>query len=269
MNTHKTTLLLKTLAAAAFLTLLSGCYICEPGERGLKVTLGQREENLRGEGWGLYNPLITDVHKFSIKQNTKTVTAPCFSSDLQQVTVKADLLYALPEDKLIELYVKYQGDPFNSLIVPRFQEAMKEVAAQYSAERLVRSREEVKQRSLEVLRAKVGDILRINDLAINNIDLSNELEKAIEQKMVQEQEAAKAKFVQQKAQIEAETAIIKAKGEAEAIRIRGEALKQSPELIQLQIVEKWNGVAPLVIGGAGEGSNIILPLGNTGAARTR
>jgi prohibitin 2 len=86
--------------------------------------------------------------------------------------------------------------------------------------------------------------------------------------MVQEQEAAKARFTQQKAQIEADTAIIKAKGEAEAIRVRAEAIRDNPGLIQLQIVEKWDGKAPLVIGGgaggeggANGGANILLPLG--------
>jgi prohibitin 2 len=99
---------------------------------------------------------------------------------------------------------------------------------------------------------------------LENITLSKELENAIESKMVQEQEAAKSRFTQQKAQVEAETSIIKAKGEAEAIRIRGEALRDTPGLIQLQIVEKWDGKAPLVIGGGGEnsGTNFILPLGN-------
>jgi prohibitin 2 len=83
--------------------------------------------------------------------------------------------------------------------------------------------------------------------------------------MVQEQEAAKARFTQQKTQIEADTAIIRAKGEAEAIRVRAEAIRDNPGLIQLQIVEKWDGKAPLVIGGSGSGgaggANILLPLG--------
>jgi len=105
---------------------------------------------------------------------------------------------------------------------------------------------------------------------LENITLSKELEAAIESKMVQEQEAAKARFTQQKTQIEADTAIIRAKGEAEAIRVRAEAIRDNPGLIQLQIVEKWDGKAPLVIGGSaegGNGANILLPLGlpaNTG-----
>lgn len=92
-----------------------------------------------------------------------------------------------------------------------------------------------------------------------NVSLSGELEAAIEAKMVQEQEAAKAKFVQQKAEIEANTAIIRAKGEAEAIRVRGRALQDNPGLVQLQIVEKWNGVSPLVVG-SGSGANVLLPI---------
>ena len=52
-----------------------------------------------------------------------------------------------------------------------------------------------------------------------------------------------------------------AKGEAESIRIRGEALKLTPAFIELQIVEKWDGKAPLVINGNGaSGANILLPL---------
>ena len=99
--------------------------------------------------------------------------------------------------------------------------------------------------------------LVIEDIVIEGITLSKELERAIEAKMVQEQEAAKSKFIQQRAQIEADTAVIKAKGEAESIRIRGEALKQNPAFIDLQVVDKWDGLTPLVIGG---GDNLVFPL---------
>jgi prohibitin 2 len=67
--------------------------------------------------------------------------------------------------------------------------------------------------------------------------------------MVQEQEASKSKYFQQRVQIEADTAVIKAKGEAESILIRGEALKKNPAFVDLQIVDRWDGIAPLVIGG--------------------
>jgi prohibitin 2 len=99
----------------------------------------------------------------------------------------------------------------------------------------------------------------IEDLVIQNIRLTKELEHAIEAKMVQEQEAQRSKYVQQRAQIEADTAVIKARGEAESIRIRGEALKNNPAFVELQIVDRWDGIAPLVIGG---GEGLLLPLGD-------
>ena len=43
--------------------------------------------------------------------------------------------------------------------------------------------------------------------------------------------------------------MIRAKGEAESILIRGDALKKNPAFVDLQIVDRWDGIAPLVIGG--------------------
>ena len=104
---------------------------------------------------------------------------------------------------------------------------------------------------------KIGNLLVVEDIVIQNIQVTKELEQAIEAKMVQEQEASKSKYLQQRAQIEADTAVIKAKGEAESIRIRGEALKQNPSYVDLQIVDKWDGVTALVVG---SGDNVVMPL---------
>ena len=170
------------------------------------------------------------------------------------------VLYRVPEASVVQIYQGYAGDPFDSLIAPRVQEALKEVTALESAEQIVKNREEIKDKALAGARQKVGSLLVVDDVVIQNIDLSKELETAIEAKMVQEQEAAKAKFTQQKAQIEADTVVIKAKGDAESIRIRGEALKETPAFIDLQIVEKWDGKAPMVFGGGSGGVNMLLPL---------
>jgi prohibitin 2 len=97
----------------------------------------------------------------------------------------------------------------------------------------------------------------IEDIVIQNIALTKELEHAIEAKMVQEQEASKSKYFQQRVQIEADTAIIGAKGEAESIMIRGDALKKNPAFVDLQIVDKWDGITPAIIG---SGDKVMLSL---------
>lgn len=238
-------------------------YVVEPGFRGVEVTLGKVSPDFKSEGFGSKTPFVTHIVNIPVRQLTNALSTECYSSDLQQVSVALRVLYRIPESSVVKIYKDYSGDPFDSLIAPRVQEALKEVTALQSAEQIVKKREDVKVKSLAAAREKIGAILNLEDLVIENIVLSKELETAIESKMVQEQEAAKARFTQQKAQIEADTAIIRAKGEAEAIRIRAEAIKDNPGLIQLQIVEKWDGRSPLVIGGgSGEsgGANILLPL---------
>lgn len=239
----------------------SATYVVQPGTRGVAVTLGTVSPNFRPEGFGFKQPFITHIQPISIRQQTRPMPAECYSSDLQQVKMEVHVLYRVPERSVVKIFQDYAGVPFDTLIAPRVQEALKEVAATQSAEQIVKNREEIKMRALELARRKIGaDFLEVVDLVIFNLALSPELETAIELKMVQEQEAEKAKFTQQKAQIEANTAIIRAKGEAEAIQVRGTALRANPDFIKLQILQNWNGHSPLVVGGDGGGSSILLSL---------
>jgi prohibitin 2 len=242
------------------ISLASASYVVNPGYRGVEVTLGKVSPVFKPEGFGWKTPFVTQIVPVSVRQETRELTAECYSSDLQQVKTELRVLYRVPESSVVRIYQQYAGDPFDSLVAPRVQEALKEVTALQSAEQIVKQREQIKNKALAAAQQKVGDILVLVDVVIQNIELSPELETAIEAKMVQEQEAAKAKFTQEKTQIEADTVVIKAKGDAESIRIRGEALKADPTFIALQIVEKWDGRSPLVVGGGSSGPNILLPM---------
>lgn len=238
----------------------SGTYVVQPGYRGVAVTLGRVSPDFKPEGFGFKKPFITHIQPMSVRQQTRTAPAECYSSDLQTVKMVVNILYRVPEQSVVKVFQQYAGEPFDNLIAPRVQEAIKEVAATMSAEQIVKRREDVKQMALDLARKKIGaDFLDVVDIVLYNIQLSPELEQAIEQKMVQEQEAAKAKFTQMKAQIEAQTAVIRAKGEAEAIAVRGSALRTNPEFIKLQIIQNWNGHSPLVVGADGA-ANMLLQL---------
>ena len=237
------------LIFACIIMAAAGTYVVHPGYRGVEVTMGQVSPAFKPEGFGLKAPLITTIHPISIRQQTAEDQAECYSSDLQQVQVDLRVLFRIPESSVVKLFQQYYGDPFDSLVAPRVQEALKEVAALQSAEQIVKNREQIKARALELTRQKVGTLIVVEDIVIQNISLTKQLESAIEAKMVQEQEAQKAQYFQQRAQIDADTAVIQAKGEAESIRIRGQALKDDPAMVDLRIVEKWDGIAPLVVGG--------------------
>lgn len=237
------------LLFSAIIMASSGTFVVKPGYRGIEVSLGQVSPAFKPEGFGVKAPFITEIIPISVRQQTAEELAECYSSDLQQIRVDLRLLYRIPETSVVKIFQDYDGDPFESLVAPRVQEALKEVAALQSAEQIVKNREQIKTRSLEIARRKIGPLVVLEDIVIQNIALTRELEHAIEAKMVQEQEASKSKYFQQRVQIEADTAVIKAKGEAESILIRGDALKKNPAFVDLQIVDRWDGIAPLVIGG--------------------
>ncbi len=263
MNPALRSLILTALLVfGAFVVMSASTYVVEPGTRGIKVTLGKAGDEFLGEGFGFKAPFITRIVALTVKQRTVGLKTDCFSSDLQQIMVDLRVLFRIPEQSVVQIYKEYAGDAFDSLIAPRVQEALKEVTALQTAEQIVKNREEIKQKVIKAAQLKIGPILRVEDIVIRNIDLSNELEHAIEAKMVAEQEGAKARFAQQQAEIEAKTAIIRAKGEAEAIKVRGEALKLNPAFLNLQVVEKWNGRSPMVVpvNAASKGASLLLPL---------
>jgi prohibitin 2 len=251
------------LIFVAVLLLSTATYIVQPGMRGVAVTLGKVSPGFKREGFGFKQPFLTAIHSMSIRQRTRSMPAECYSSDLQQVKMEVQALYRVPERSVVTIFQQYAGEPFDNLIAPRVQEAIKEVAATHSAEQIVKRREEVKLRALELAQKKIGtNFLELVDLVLYNLTLSPELEQAIELKMVQEQEAAKAKFTQLKAQIEADTAIIRAKGEAEAIELRGHALRANPAFIKLEMVQNWNGRSPMMIGTESGGNLLLQPPAN-------
>lgn len=235
----------------------SGFYVVNPGENGVQITLGSLSTTPLGPGFGFKLP-ITEVRIVNTRLTTREVVADCFSSDLQQVKLTLKVLYRIPDKFVIPSVRDYNGDPFEALIVPRVQEAVKEVTALKTAADIVKTRESIKVEGLKKAQGKIRDTLELTDLVIENVSLSKDLEAAIEAKMVQQQEAEKALFRQQQAETDARTVIIKARADAESIRIQGEALQKNPALVQLKMVEKWDGKAPQVVGSSA-GVMLSLP----------
>ena len=94
---------------------------------------------------------------------------------------------------------------------------------------------------------------------LRHIAFSPQYAQAIEEKQVAEQKIQKAEFQRLEAEKLKEKKIIEAEADAEAIRLKGESLRRSPEVIQFEFVQKmaddinW-GVLP----------DSILPMLNLG-----
>jgi prohibitin 2 len=248
------------IAGVLVVLFISSFHVVPPGHRGVSVTFGKVNPLVRNEGIAFKKPFIETIVDFSIRQSTVEGHAGAFSSDLQTVQVAFKALYRLPEHRVVELFQQFQGDPYLSLVEPRIQEELKQTTAIYRAEELVKNREKIKNEVLEKVRVSVGDLVTINDLAITNFDFTDELERAIEQKTIREQEALAKNFELDKARKDAEITVVNAEAEAQSVKIKGEALKSSPEVIALEIVKKWNGVTPQSVVTEKAGANVLLPV---------
>lgn len=259
-------LLILAAGVALFATLIllpGSCTVIDPGHRGVSITLGKVNQTVLYEGVNFKKPFVESIESINVQQQTLTDgQTPCFSSDTQTVIIGYSVLYRIPELKVVTLYQNYKGDPFNTLVRPRLEDAMKQVVAQYRAEDIIKSREKIRTDILALVRKNVEGLVDVIDIPITNIDLSDEIEKAIELKQVTEQQALAKQYEVKKAEAESEITIIGAKAEAESVKIKGEALKQSREVIDLEIVKKWNGISPttVVVGDGKSGANIVLPI---------
>ena len=248
--------------ALALFVAFQAFHIVPPGHRGISVFLGKVDATQRPEGLTFKWPFLETIQNFPIMQIKSDGKAESFSSDLQNITMFFTVMYRVPESQVVRLFQQYRGEPYATLIEPRVQEVIKQVAALSRAEDLVKNREKMKDDLLARLRPAIGDLLQIVDLSLTNIDLSDQLEQAIEQKVVREQEALAKTFELEKEKKQAEITIVRAEAEAKSVSIKGEALKTSPEVIQLEIAQRWDGKAPLSVSvGSGNASNVLLPIG--------
>ncbi|MGB2579674.1 prohibitin 2 [Elusimicrobium simillimum] len=243
----------------------SSFVVVQPNERGVVVVLGKAKETPIGPGLNFVMPIISKVHKVKTANYKYSIKTMAFSQDLQSVAMVVNVVGRVVPERAVSIVVDYRDSLSDTILLPQLSDTIKEVTAQYTAEKLVKSREAVRAKIMEILKQRLQqyNVYVIEDVVIENIDLSDVLERAIEEKMVQEQQAERAKFAQQQARIEAETKIIAAKGEAEALNLRGRALVNNKEIVALNAVEKWNGVMPTTLVTDGSGGIASIFVGGT------
>lgn len=234
---------------------LSACAIIEPGQRGVKVTLGRMDRNLLGSGLQFYNPLTDTISQYTIKQDTKDGQADPLTADQQPISIQYKVLYRIPEGELLTLFEKYTGDPFEKLVAPQVQEAFRQVVSQYKADAATKNVNTIKNQVLAMVHDNVKDLVEVVDIPITHVGLPEVLQQAIAQKQVMEQQALQKSYELDKARKEAEITVTQAQAQSKSIELQTQALQKSPMFIEFERVKKWDGVLPttMVAGGAGTG----------------
>ncbi|MEH1823159.1 MAG: prohibitin family protein [Nostoc sp.] len=239
----------KLTALLFLITLfLTPCVIVNAGERGVLMKFGEVQNQILGEGLHLIIPVVNTVKKLSIQVQKQEISAEASSKDLQNVFADVALnWHIIPQE--VNVIFQEIGDEQNvviRIINPAVEEVIKAVIAKYTAEEIITKRGEVKNGIDEALSTRLSSYhVAVDDISLVHVHFSERFDEAVEAKQIAEQEAKRAEFIALKATRQAEAKVNLAKGEAEAHRLLRDGL--TPEILQRQAIEKWNGKLPLIV----------------------
>lgn len=243
-------IVLKLILLFILLTLISSFFVIVPaGERGVLMRFGAVQSPVLGEGIHPMIPIVHTVHTLSVRVQKQEISAEASSRDLQDVYTAVVLNWHIVPDEANLLFQQIGDEQavVSSIVNPAVEEVLKAVVAMYTAEEIVTQRGVVKAQVDESLTTRLRDYhLQLDDSSLVRIRFSQRFSDAVEAKQVAEQEAKRAEFIAQKAVKEAAARVNLAKGEAEAHQIVQASL--TPEILQQQAIQRWNGKLPLMVG---------------------
>ncbi|TFH31868.1 MAG: hypothetical protein E4G99_13450 [Anaerolineales bacterium] len=273
-----TALILGTIALALILTTVSaGLVFVQPTERGVVITAlgdGIRPEALEpGLNWVV--PFLENVIMYPITRQAYTMSiAPeegairgddsveARTADGQIVLLDASVIFSLDPNKVVEMHIKWSGAYIDNLVRPFARGVIRDGVSQFRIDEVISSKRfELSQFMTDQLAASFseGDLI-LHEFVLRNIALSEEYAASVEQKQIAEQLAQQAAFIVQQREQEAEQArkvaqgeadavviqaegralarVIEAKAEAEALGLISDALRNNPDLITFEYIQK-------------------------------
>ena len=236
--------------------------IVPAGHMGVVTLFGKVDPIPLAAGLHVIVPL-SNVHNINVQILKHESDGDAASKDLQgvhtKITTNFNVIPASAAKLYAEIGVNYEAKLFDGAI----QETFKAITANYTAEELIKKREQVTGEITQLFKQKIAQLsdsaIRIDAVFIKNFQFGAAFNKAIEEKQVAEQTALKASRDLERIKIEADQARAKAQGEADARIMSAKAEAESFRLKSMQItenmirmatVEKWNGNLPQVTGGA-------------------
>lgn len=237
------------LVIAIIAILINPFIIVHAGERGVLMQFGKVENMILGEGIHPVIPLVNTVKKLTVRIQKQEISAEASSKDLQEIFADVALNWHIVPEEVNEIFkvLGNETDVIEKIISPAVEEVLKAVMAEYTAEEIITKRGEVKDEVDHFLKARLENYhIKVDEISLVHVHFSERFSDAVEAKQIAEQEAKKAGFAALRAIKEAEAMVNLAKGEAEAQRLLQDSL--TPEIIEKEMIKKWNGQLPLITG---------------------
>ena len=233
------------LLLVCFIVMCNPFVMVGPGERGIKIRLGQVQPESYGEGLHFICPFIQKFRTMDVKTQKNTSDTNVYTKDIQQASITYVINYNVQPDKVNKLFQEVGLDYVGKILSPVVEGTIKDIIGKWNAQDLIANREKATSDILFKLQTQLSDnYINVTDFQMTEIAYSNVFEKAIESKVTAEQEALRAKNKTVQVQEEARQKVIAAEAEAKSMAIRAQALSQNKSLVQYEAVQKWDGKMP-------------------------
>lgn len=170
----------------------------------------------------------------------------CQTNEGLGLNLDVTVLFHIDPKDAHALWQKVGEDYQRVLVRPYARNVIRMVVAKYSVVDVYGAkRQQIEQEITGSMRQAFAEKgIALESVLLRNVEFANpEFAQAITEKQVAEQQIRTEEQNLRKAQIEKQTVVAQAKGEAEAIQRRGETLRQNPEVVQYELVQK---IAPNV-----------------------
>jgi prohibitin 2 len=264
MGLNKLKILAAIITFIVIIVILSeSVVIVQAGHRGVVLYVGAVENKVLGEGLHFIIPFAEQVIQLEVRTLKFQADASAASNDLQEVATVIALNYHIDPNDANIIYQQLGADYSDRIIAPTIQESVKASVAKFNAEELITKRETAKAVIAQAIRNTLSSRdITVETVFITDFKFSEAFASQVESKVVAFQKylteqnnlravqvVANQTVVQ--AQAQARSNVAKAEGESQAIKVITEQLRQSPQYLQWQSINRWNGQMPYSLGSGG------------------
>ena len=275
------------------LWLLVGMFAVVPtGHTGILTTFGRVEDTTLEAGLHVKLP-VQQVVVMDNRTQKSVVDLSCFSSDIQEVSVRYSINYQIQKTDAQNIYKTIGENYYDVVMQPRIEVAVRSVIAKYTAETLIENRETLSSQITEILLEELSVYnIDVVNTAIEDMDFSDVFTQAVEAKQVAQQEKLKAETEQEQktmeeqaaadrqviaAEANAEVAKIQAQADKEVLQIQADAAEYAGQkdaavnkalsdsltdvLLQYYAIKQWDGKMPEYLSGMDEEGILALIYG--------
>ena len=252
------------------LTLPMCCTVVDSGEVGIRFHKWSFNEQDYGgvegtcKGWVFYNPVTTSIFSYpTFTQRKQYETFSVNAKDASLFEMDPTIAYRINPAKACDIFTKYRVGVKaleEGYIRTCIYEAYRTCANQYTSDSLMSNRANFERD----VRGRLEKSLMTEGFLVeeftSKITPPKSLLSMIDAKNTAIQSALKAENEVKEAEANAKIAVAKAEGNAKAMKIKADAeayynrtiaASLSPMIIQEDMIEKWDGKMPQIVGGNG------------------